>query len=899
MFRGGQANPYDEIVVKTTDENLTSENWELILNLCDKVQEEGEQGARNVVAAALKRLAHRNPNVQLYTLTLVEALSKNCGIEVQREIASRAFTQGLEKLVTDRTTHDKVRKRVLGLVVIWSAEFEKDSALGMMDECYENLKSKGYKFETPDEPPPPEVDDDVRRREEEELQRVLELSMQDKGGRSQWESYSLASSGGAGGSGAGTSKQATVAAAMSSSSSSRPAPSSQPSQPPPTYGGYVPSSATPAVAAVESHESPATVPTVSSAPVTPSSPVSTHSAQDSTPIVTRVRALHAFEPSEPGELAFEKGDIIKVVDRNYKDWWRGQLKGRTGIFPVNYVEPLPEPTAAEIARGAEQEAAVFSQAANVDRLLMMLRNMDPAKDNLADNEEIQELYRSCMSLRPKIVKLIDKYSQKRADLVSMNETFVKARSIFDRMMEESLARHTGVYDGRPPYVQNPSQGYIVRPDSRAHQEYMPQTAPQMAPGGPQQYGWNPTLYDQPGYNAYPAAATAYPPGAESHYPGTQPPYGDPNAYAAHAQSPYGQHPPQGYPGQAPAPYGAPPAEQQGYPPTSQHQPPYTGAGPHPGPGNQHGAPLQPQSGLGSQAGYGPQPAHGTQPGAGPQVGAQVATDPAHGQPQLTAAPDYHAQGFPQPSGQPEAQPSALPDYHAHGFPQPGAQPEPQHQAYPGSQPGVQFEPQPQPQPQAQQQPPPQAQTQIEAQAQPEPQAQPHQQEPQQAAQQQLTQQQAAPTSQQSGPPYVFDPNATYPDPNVQAWAQYYAHGGTEPTGSVYFISVPGVKEDPAPAPVRTMSLDSTMSQDAAAATQTAPLSIHKVQPGEQPQQAAVTQSNVYGALPYAPTAASEEGAPATGQTYYGLEDQFAGIGISGGGPQNGQAPGPQGVGAPA
>ena len=38
---------------------------------------------------------------------------------------------------------------------------------------------------------------------------------------------------------------------------------------------------------------------------------------------------------------------------------------------------------------AEQEAAVFAQAANVDRLLMMLRNMDPAKDNLADNEEIQ------------------------------------------------------------------------------------------------------------------------------------------------------------------------------------------------------------------------------------------------------------------------------------------------------------------------------------------------------------------------------------------------------------------------------------------------------------------------------------------------------------------------------
>ena len=53
--------------------------------------------------------------------------------------------------------------------------------------------------------------------------------------------------------------------------------------------------------------------------------------------MTRVRALHSFKPTEPNELAFEKGDVIKVVDREYTDWWRGQLRGRTGIFPVNYV----------------------------------------------------------------------------------------------------------------------------------------------------------------------------------------------------------------------------------------------------------------------------------------------------------------------------------------------------------------------------------------------------------------------------------------------------------------------------------------------------------------------------------------------------------------------------------
>ena len=59
---------------------------------------------------------------------------------------------------------------------------------------------------------------------------------------------------------------------------------------------------------------------------------------------------------------------------------------------------------------------MFSQTAHVDRLLTMLSTLDPAKDNLVDNEEIQELYRSYMSVRPKIVKLIEEYSQKRGML---------------------------------------------------------------------------------------------------------------------------------------------------------------------------------------------------------------------------------------------------------------------------------------------------------------------------------------------------------------------------------------------------------------------------------------------------------------------------------------------------
>lgn len=244
---------------------------------------------------------------------------------MHREIASRAFTQGLEKLIQDRNTHEKVRRRALSLIEEWAGDFEKDPTLGIMEECYTNLKSKGYRFDNQNEPPPPDRDDVLRRQEEEELQRVLEMSMHDKGGRDQWGQYSLAS-GGAGGSGSSSHlPQAT------SSSRAQPQPQTQP-----VYGGYVPSSS-PALPSGNTSASVAAAAVPPASSYVSSSPAPSVKSTDSIPVVTRVRALHTFEPTEAGELAFEKGDIIKVVDRGYKDWWRGQLKGRTGIFPVNYV----------------------------------------------------------------------------------------------------------------------------------------------------------------------------------------------------------------------------------------------------------------------------------------------------------------------------------------------------------------------------------------------------------------------------------------------------------------------------------------------------------------------------------------------------------------------------------
>lgn len=102
--------------------------------------------------------------------------------------------------------------------------------------------------------------------------------------------------------------------------------------------------------------------------------------------VSRVRALFDFQPSEPGELQFRKGDIIAVLESVYKDWWKGSLRGQTGIFPLNYVEKLQDPTKEELEREAQMEAEVFAEIRNVEKLLALLSTSSGV--DARDNEEI-------------------------------------------------------------------------------------------------------------------------------------------------------------------------------------------------------------------------------------------------------------------------------------------------------------------------------------------------------------------------------------------------------------------------------------------------------------------------------------------------------------------------------
>ncbi|KAM0786298.1 hypothetical protein ACM66B_001776 [Microbotryomycetes sp. NB124-2] len=500
MF-GKPTNPYEEVVAKATDEKQTEVSWDILLTVWDKVNEDGEAGARNCVAALQKRLQHRSANVQLFSLTLAGALVNNCGPPLHREVSGRAFTQTLARLVNDRTTHDSVKREALKCIEEWVKEHPNNPDFDLMAETYESLKRQNHRFSSdrPKTPPPNPRSEELMRREEEELQRALAES-----------------------------------AAMTD-----PRKGFVPSQPPSNNDKALPQQP-------NGHQDP---------PKT-------------------VRAVYDFAGQGPDELGFARGDVIKVIDFADVNWWRGELRGRVGIFPANRVEELPEQPAPAASQQRSQssddvEAEIFAKAASIDKLLAMMRNLSARGEDLADNEELADRYNECMALAPKIVALIRKYDQKQTDLREMHDKFARAKSVYERMSG---------YGGPPT---GPQSGYGLQQGYANPSTYAPP---------PGQAGYrHPDHPQATPYHAQPAHATRDPERERREYEEQQrreyeakyaqyqrdlAEYEAAQArLAAQQQQQQQQHAPQGpAPGQASLPAGAPthqhyPTPQQ--PPASQ------------------------------------------------------------------------------------------------------------------------------------------------------------------------------------------------------------------------------------------------------------------------------------------------------------------------------------------
>lgn len=78
------------------------------------------------------------------------------------------------------------------------------------------------------------------------------------------------------------------------------------------------------------------------APGRPSAPKPVFGAKKAGLGADQAIAKFTFEPDQPGDLGFKKGEVITILKRtdNETDWWTGRIGDREGIFPRYVLRPV-------------------------------------------------------------------------------------------------------------------------------------------------------------------------------------------------------------------------------------------------------------------------------------------------------------------------------------------------------------------------------------------------------------------------------------------------------------------------------------------------------------------------------------------------------------------------------
>lgn len=243
-------------------------------------------------------------------------------------------------------------------------------------------------------------------------------------------------------------------------------------------------------------------------PSSSSSPSSPQTSQQGKPLF-KVKALYDFLGNyAEGELPLYTGDIINVYDTTYKDWWKGENRGMVGIFPNNYVEKIQDTSKSQPVN-EEFESQVLRETQKIDEFMQILSRVDPKTENLSENEELQNLYNSICSLRPKLVKLVEYYSKKMEETNLITSIFLQSQESYRNLYEQQqqqlyapIQQPTYPTYGQQqppapqPYVQPPppNGGYMMPQPSDHMMTAPPQNLPTTPPE--QKYIYDPRLIQQ-------------------------------------------------------------------------------------------------------------------------------------------------------------------------------------------------------------------------------------------------------------------------------------------------------------------------------------------------------------------------------------------------------------------
>eukprot|EP00042_Codosiga_hollandica_P018406 m.54015 g.54015 ORF g.54015 m.54015 type:complete len:665 (+) comp48684_c0_seq2:98-2092(+) len=135
----------ESLLEKITDSKLHDEDWKSIESFC-MVVKRGKESPVGVLQMILDRLRSTNVVVATHALSLLEAVVKNCGLEIHSQIGKFRFLNELIKLVSPKycaNTPTEIVQRILVDIEYWSLNIPDQAKI---TEAYHMLVRQGVVF---------------------------------------------------------------------------------------------------------------------------------------------------------------------------------------------------------------------------------------------------------------------------------------------------------------------------------------------------------------------------------------------------------------------------------------------------------------------------------------------------------------------------------------------------------------------------------------------------------------------------------------------------------------------------------------------------------------------------------------------------------------------------------